>query len=215
MKMIIPVLIILTGLGIIVYPYAKEKYEDYKGNQAIAELEKQLDNGDDDINIELTDNDEGNASNLTLGTQEPDVPSTVDGSTPALGLLYIDKLNLKLAIIEGVTNQALNGTIAGHEPKTSLPNKAGNCALASHRSLTYGRNFNRLNEMKIGDKIKIRTKEGYINYTVFKKYIVLRTDTSPLAQPTDPKERMVTLITCDPIGAANPQNRLIVQCKAD
>jgi sortase A len=215
-KTLLAVLIILSGLSIIAYPTIREKYQDYKGKQALDDIKKQLENGESNIDINPVPRETSNPSDLVIGTAKPQVTSksTAAKKVSVLGIIRIDKLALELAIVEGTTTEALNGTIAGHYTGTALPNKIGNCVIASHRSLTYGRNFNRLNEVRTGDKIKIKSSAGEIEYTVFKTTIVDMHDSTPLEQPTDSSLKVITLITCDPLGANNPQNRIIVQAKA-
>jgi sortase A len=90
--------------------------------------------------------------------------------------------------------------------ETTLPGKDGNCVLAAHRSFTYGRFFNRLDEVFIGDRVNIETKNGMYRYTIFEKKRVLPNDTSVLDSKKGKK--YLTLITCDPMK--NPTHRLIL-----
>lgn len=208
---IIPVLIILTGIGILAFPKAKEMYDDYKGDQAIEDFERMLEEGDD-ISIELDGLDDSDTNDLSLGTQEPE-NKNFTGKVSVLGILYIDSIDIALPIAEGTDKQSLDGKVAGHDIDTAMPNEKGNCALASHRSVTKNRNFNRLNEVKKNDKIKITARNGTVIYEVYKTYIVPRSDISPLDPPKDKNVKEVTLITCDPIGVNNPPNRIIVKAR--
>jgi sortase A len=212
MRMILPVLIILIGLGIIIYPTAKEKYADYQSDKALEELEKLIASGEDDIDIDISLG-YGESEDVGLGEEDDDDSEIVTGK--AIGAIYIDKIELALPIGEGTSSQALDGSIAGHEPDTANLNEFGNCALASHRSLTYGRNFNRLDEIELNDEIRILSTSGTVTYIVNKVYKVKRTNIEPLAQPKDENVKMITLITCDPKGVKNPPNRLIVQAIAE
>jgi len=205
-------MLIIIGVAIIAYPFAKEKYQDYKGQQILNEFEKELSLGKDNIDIRFDDS--GDNSGLTeedvsLGNDEQIGSNSATGKV--IGIIKIESIDLKLAIVEGTSTKALNSNIVGHMIKTTMPGQEGNCALASHRSITKGRNFNRLNEVKPKDIINIRTKDGEFNYEVIKKYTVIREDTSPLNYKDG--DKLLTLITCDPLGVRNPPNRLIVQCK--
>ncbi|MEN8908106.1 MAG: class D sortase [Clostridiales bacterium] len=209
-KMTVPFLIISIGFGIILFPKAKEMYADYKGDQEIKNFERMLDEGNEEISVELEDLEESNPDDLALGTQAP-VKKDFEGNASIIGIIYIDSIDLKLPITEGSDTKALDGKIVGHETSTVMPNEIGNCALASHRSVTKNRNFNRLNEVKKGDGIKITSINGTVEYEVYDSYIVPRSDGSPLNQPKDKTIKEITLITCDPIGVKNPPNRIIVK----
>ena len=43
--------------------------------------------------------------------------------------------------------------------KTGKAGAIGNYAIAGHRNLTYGKNFNRLDELAVGDLIEVDTGE--------------------------------------------------------
>ena len=85
----------------------------------------------------------------------------------------------------------------------------GNAAIAAHRSRTFGRFFNRLDEVKIGDEIVIKDKNTTYTYTVFDKKIVRRCYVSVL--DGNGKDKILTLITCDPVDVAT--HRLIIHAK--
>jgi sortase A len=126
----------------------------------------------------------------------------------AIGILYIDKIQLKLPILNGSTASHLEKG-AGHLPGTDLLGEFGNTAIAAHRSHTYGRFFNRLNELEKGDIIRLKSLAGEFQYDVYDVKIVHPNDLSILNR--NGKEKIITLITCDPIYEAT--HRLIVHAK--
>ena len=128
----------------------------------------------------------------------------------AIGKIMIEKINVNIPIVEGVNKDNLS-IGAGHIPGTSVIGEVGNCALAGHRSYTFGRFFNRLNELEIGDKILVTTKKGEFVYTVYKKHIVEPSDTSVLNR--NDKDRVLTLITCEPVYIAS--HRLIIHARIE
>jgi len=127
-----------------------------------------------------------------------------------IGIIEIDKINLKLPILEDVSNRNLKIGVAWM-PDTSHIDEIGNTALSAHRSHTYGRLFNRLDEIKIGDEIKITTKRGMYSYIVYKTFIVDYTDVFVIKNYEN--EDIVTLITCHPLYKTNPNQRLIIQSR--
>lgn len=123
-----------------------------------------------------------------------------------IGIINIAKIKISLPIVEGVKKENLRVGI-GHVPDTSNPGDVGNCALAGHRSYTFGSFFNRLDELNIGDVILITAKKGIYRYRIYKKFVVLPEDVSVL--DTTMKESIITLITCTPIRVAT--HRLIIK----
>jgi sortase A len=123
-----------------------------------------------------------------------------------IGLIEIPKIKVKMPILVGASDQVLD-VGAGYLEGTAIPGEAGNTAIAAHRSRTYGKNFNRLGEMRTGDVITVRTDEGKFDYIVFDTYLVKPNNLSVLNEKED--ETILTLITCHPV--VNPTHRLIVQ----
>jgi sortase A len=125
-----------------------------------------------------------------------------------VGVIKIPKIKLTLPILEGTSEKVLD-VAAGHLEGSVKPGDEGNSAIAAHRSRTYGRMFNRLGEMKLGDEIVVETETGSSRFVVFEKLIVTPDDLSVLRNFGN--EKVITLITCQPIK--NPTHRLIIQAK--
>ncbi|MBS2970784.1 class D sortase [Metabacillus sp. KIGAM252] len=122
-----------------------------------------------------------------------------------LGSLVIEKINLELPIVEGAGQENLKAA-AGHITGTAALGEEGNTAIAAHRSRTFGRKFNRLNELKDGDLISVETEQKNLLFNVYKKSIVPPSDTSVLEKQGE--GQTLTLITCDPVE--NPTSRLVI-----
>ncbi|MBI9011165.1 MAG: class D sortase [Clostridiales bacterium] len=134
----------------------------------------------------------------------------ITAAWPVEGILEIEKIDLKIPIIEGTEVEYLDVSPCSVKG-SSKPWEAGNYSIAGHRSLTYGRHFNRLNELVIDDLIVIKDFSNIeYSYVVYDVSIVHETDISVLENRGYDE---VTLITCDPIGEKNPQYRLIVKAK--
>ncbi|MCR8844983.1 class D sortase [Paenibacillus sp. SC116] len=132
-------------------------------------------------------------------------PKLING-IPVHGTIAVDKIDLREPIVEGATPQSLK-VGSGSVVPGRTPGDIGNYVLASHRSLKFGRHYNRLDELEIGDSIRIETADRTFTYTVRSKTVVIPEDLSVLDQ--HPHERELTLITCDPIDTAT--HRLIVK----
>ena len=128
--------------------------------------------------------------------------------------LEIPKFGLKVQVVEGTTPAALKAG-AGHYRGTPLPGEAGNVAIAGHRT-TYGRPFNRLDEMKKGDAVYLDTPFQRYEYRVVASFDnhanphpVLPTEYGVVAPPKDPNAHWLTLTTCHPKGSA--RQRLVLR----
>lgn len=118
----------------------------------------------------------------------------------ALTRIEIPAIDLDTIVVEGTTPAALRAG-AGHYPKTPLPGEPGNVAIAGHRT-TYGRPFNRMDDLKPGDKIILSTPIGKHTYEVTgKPFVVSPDDWSPI---NDYEEggSFLTLTSCHPEGSA-------------
>jgi len=118
-------------------------------------------------------------------------------SGEVLGVISIEKILLKLPIIEDSNDENLWLGVA-HIRGTPLPWEKGNSFLASHDIKIYGKLFNRLNELTIGDKISIFTSNGNFTYVVYDQEIVPPDDTNCFKKIKG--EYNLSLVTCTKSG---------------
>jgi sortase A len=231
--------LILAGLLVMLFPFAREWYYDWRQDRLLSEMERQLYQAEDPAAEAAREAAYRELSQLmqreaqALPGEEPSaeaaLPADAASSTastaaeapaatpkptptpkPAIAILTIEKINLKLPVLEGATEENMK-LAAGHMVETTPLGQTGNAAIAAHRALTKGRLFNRLDELEEGDLIVVDQKGERTVYTVYKTFLVEPTDVSVLrGNKTD---KMLTLITCDPV--VNATHRLIVQAKAD
>ena len=126
--------------------------------------------------------------------------------------LQLPKIGLDVLVVQGTTPDALRAG-AGHYKDTPLPGEAGNVGIAGHRT-TYGRPFNRLDEMHAGDVAVLETPLGVYTYKAVgafsghaNPWVVVPTDISVVDQ--DKKAHQLTLTTCNPKGSA--RQRLVMR----
>jgi len=105
----------------------------------------------------------------------------------------------------------------GHYEGTALPGGIGNFAVAGHRT-TYGKPFNRIEELQVGDPLVVRTALAWYVYRVTSWRIVPPHEVDVIAPvPGDPgatpTRRMITLTTCHPMFSA--RERYIVHGELD
>ena len=119
----------------------------------------------------------------------------------------IPKLGVDTIVVQGTSPSALKAG-AGHYPSTPLPGVNGNVAIAGHRT-TYGRPFNRIDQLEVGDTIVLTTPEGQYTYKVSRPPFVMSPfDWTIIAKSQKP---LLTLTTCHPKGSA--RQRLVVRAE--
>jgi sortase A len=133
--------------------------------------------------------------------------------------LVIDnpRVQVNVVVVEGTTEAALEAG-AGHYPETPYPCAEGNVAIAGHRT-TYGRPFNRLNDMHEGDEVTLVTPIGSCVYQVVapfgghgNPFIISPNDTEVVSQDgTLATGHWLTLTSCNPPGSA--AQRIVLRLK--
>lgn len=197
------ILLVLLGILIISFPFLRETYYDWKQTRVMNDLE-QLQNGLSKLNHSFEQGIQDAAS------AEPTTDSTdtvQDASSDTLGILSIDKIDVRLPILEGATEANMK-VAATHLVETTRIGNKGNAAIAAHRAHKKGRLFNRLGELQIGDSMQVTLADRtIIQYKVDQISVVEPNDLSVLEDPG--LGQVLTLITCDPL--VNPTHRLIVR----
>ena len=187
MRKKISVLLIIIGLVMFFYPNMYESYYNYKKKKIM-----------DNMNFPQEE-----YMNISKIKKENEVRNEEKEAGYAI---KIDKINLFQPILEGASTENLKTSISTIN-KNINPGDVGNYALAGHRSHTYGRNFNRLDEISIGDEVKIYKNSTMYTYIVTKKFTVNPDEIWVLNN--NEKEKELTLVTCDPL--INPYRRLIIK----
>ncbi|AIQ21959.1 class C sortase [Paenibacillus odorifer] len=207
--------LILAGILIMLYPKANEWYNDWQQDKLLesAELSTSESTPPPDLKSRYAEVTQLLAEESALDaqaqpqeTEKPEPEIEVGGKV--IALIEIDKIDLKLPVLEGATKANMKHA-AAHMKETTPIGEIGNAAIAAHRARTTGRLFNRLNEVVIGDTITVKTSDQTYNYEVYDISVVLPSDVSVL--DGNNKDKILTLITCDPL--VDPTHRLIVHAK--
>lgn len=207
--------LILAGILIMLYPKANEWYNDWQQEKLLASAElstiestppPDLKSRYAEVTQLLAEQSVLDAQAQPQETEKPEPEIEVGGKV--IALIEIDKIDLKLPILEGATKANMKHA-AAHMKETTPIGEIGNAAIAAHRARTTGRLFNRLNEVVIGDTITVKTSDQTYNYEVYDISVVLPSDVSVL--DGNNKDKILTLITCDPL--VDPTHRLIVHAK--
>lgn len=167
------VVLALGGMGLIAYPFATDLWAGR-------------------IQENLTAEFASSTRSYQAGTIKVGKPLT---------RMQIPKLDVDVMVVEGTTPAALHAG-AGHYPESALPGEVGNVAVAGHRT-TYGRPFNRMDELEPGDEIILTTPIGKHTYEVITPPgVVDPTNWAPILEY--PKEgSYLTLTSCHPEGSAD------------
>jgi sortase A len=134
------ILLFLGGAGMFAYPFFTDVYTDRVIQQQLA---------DEFVRIEA-------------GSVEEWQQNVQTGSP--LTKIVIPSLEVETLVVAGTSPAALRAG-AGHYPNTPLPGQVGNVGIAGHRT-TYGRPFNRIDELREGDEIWLLTPVGDHRYVV-------------------------------------------------
>lgn len=216
-------LVILLGIGILVYPslseYLSERnssrttasYDDTVSQMEQARLDELLAQAQE-YNRQLAQVSAGQAPQ----SDEDGNPITPESywdllnvdSTGMMGYIEIPKLNTTIPIYHGSSEEVLQVGV-GHLQNTSLPvgGESTHAALSGHRGLPTRSLFTDLDKMEIGDRFYIKILNETLCYTVDQILTVLPSEMEALA--IEPGQDYVTLITCTPYGINS--HRLLVR----
>ncbi len=128
----------------------------------------------------------------------------VDDAAEISWILRIPKIDSENPVVEGTSKDALKAAL-GHQEGTAYPGSIGNCVIAGHRNYTFGKYFNRLDEVEIGDMIYVDYPDETLSYRVSGIKTVEPDDLSVLEQGD---REILTLYTCTPIYVAT--HRLVI-----
>ena len=155
----------------------------------------------------------------TYSTISSDTNSTTIAPTPtplpavvvvkAIGQIKIPAIDLVMPIAEGATKYNLRVSV-GHYTNSAAIGQPGLAIFLGHRMYTYGRHFNRLGEVVIGDQIIIENKKFRYTYEVDQIDTVLPTDLA-VDFSAQYQESRIMLVTCTPVRVAS--HRLLVKAK--
>jgi sortase A len=197
-------LLIVAGLCTMVYPKVKSVYYSYQEQQLLEDWES---SDEDSVILQSYQQLDDVFLDESQSKKTPTLQKTKNG---IIGKLEINKIDLTIPIMEGASQANLK-VAAGHLKGTSPVGEVGNSAIAAHRSYTYGKQFNRLPEVEVGDTIRVVTKDKKLTYRIIDEMIVVPDDLSVLKK--DASESILTLITCHPMK--NPTHRYIVKAVLD
>lgn len=122
---------------------------------------------------------------------------------PRFGADYVRAIGEGVSLATVLNNSQLG---VGHYPDTQMPGELGNFALAAHRT-TWGAPFNKIAELRVGDKLYVQTEDGWYTYAFRTLKYVWPTSVDvlepvPQEPGTTPLDRVITLTSCNPMYSA-------------
>ena len=213
------VLVLLVGLGLILYPSVSDWWNSFHQSRAIASYVEQVQQiGDERKDRMLQEAEDYNRRLSVSGlkfklddqeTQEYENVLDVTG-TGIMGYIQITSIGVNLPIYHG-TDEAVLQVAIGHLAGTSLPvgGTSTHTVVSGHRGLPSARLFTDLDKLKEGDTFTI---------TVFDETLTYQVDQIRTVEPTDlsnlrifPGYDYCTLVTCTPYGVNT--HRLLIRGK--
>lgn len=215
---IVLVIILLVGVGILLYPSVSDWWNSMHATRAIAsyvtavedlsgqereamleaarEYNSRLANG---VNFTLTDEQRAEYDRLLDIT-----------GTGIMGYVQITSIGVNLPVYHSVDEAVLQIAV-GHIPGSSLPvgGERTHAILSGHRGLPSAKLFSDLDQIVEGDTFTLNIMDQTITYMVDQIRIVLPEETDELAI-TDGKD-YCTLVTCTPYGVNT--HRMLVRGK--
>ncbi len=214
---ILLIVILLAGLGLLLYPSVANYWNSFHQSRAIAGYADAVAGLDAEEYARILS--EAQAYNEEIGQKGMDFhmdaaelaryDSILDiTGTGIMGYIEIPQIRCYLPIYHS-TDEAVLQIAIGHIAGTSLPvgGYTAHCVLTGHRGLPSAKLFTDLDKMVEGDIFMIRTLDETLTYEVDQIRIVLPEDMSSLQ--LEQGQDLCTLVTCTPYGVNT--HRLLVR----
>lgn len=136
----------------------------------------------------------------------PVLPEAGDGETFAVMRIPRFGSDYAVPMAGGVTrSRTLDPIGIGHYPGTRMPGEPGNFAVAAHRT-TWGKPFNRIADLHVGDAIVVETQAGWYTYRFRTLQYVRPNEVEvllpvPQAMDVPAGTAYITMTSCSPMYA--------------
>ena len=214
---LILVLIMLIGVGLLVYPTFSDWWNSFHQTRAIAGYTAAAANMDREefdrmwaeaeaFNTYLSQK----SGRFNLSEQELETYNSILDvtGTGIMGYIDIPSIKISLPVYHG-TDEAILQIAIGHIIGTSFPigGEGSHCAVSGHRGLPSAKLFTDIEKLQAGDKFLLQVLDRTLTYEVDQIRIVLPQELQDLE--IDPYSDYCTLITCTPYGVNT--HRLLVR----
>ncbi|WP_235839481.1 class C sortase [Corynebacterium urinipleomorphum] len=213
--MLLPVLLILLGLAVLLYPVVATQWNNYQQTKVAEDYRSIMEDAvqkDPDAMARALEsareyNREGRGGPILDAWSSRDAESNQEyqaylkqlSGLPAMAQLVIPSINVNLPVQHGTSDETLTKAV-GHLFGTSLPvgGPDTHAVLTGHTGLTNATLFDNLTEVKEGDAIYLAVFGEKLKYEVHDIEVVLPEETDSLRVKEG--EDLLTLITCTPYG---------------
>ena len=222
-RKLIRIVIVLIGIGILVYPSLSEFLMERNSSRAIAVYDDTVSKMQAEKINALFEEAESYNKRLAVSTGYEKPPVNAEGkpitresyhsilnleNNGMMGYITIPKINETIRIFHG-TEEAVLQVGAGHLESTSFPVGGADthAVLSGHRGLPSANLFTDLDRLEKGDVFYIKILNRTFCYKIDRIVTVLPNDTTELA--IQKGKDYVTLVTCTPYGVNS--HRLLVR----
>ncbi len=213
---ILAILLLLVGLGIMLYPTFSDLYYRWTAQQQISQYNHVAEATQADYSELWAAAEEYNrqlaqrGSSITVSEEEQALIEQLLNplGNGMMGYIDIPKISVHLPIYQDTEESALQAG-AGFWLGTSLPTggPSTHCVLTAHNGLVRAKMFTDLDQLEIGDTFSLSILDRVLTYEVDQILVTEPEDISPLQIVEG--EDYVTLYTCTPYGVNT--HRLLVR----
>lgn len=212
---IIILLLILVGLGVLIYPFASDAYVSYQNQKLIdsyqsMETKKNTSALKAEYKKYQRKNEELAKENLTPGISTFNNAVNAQGTAnvkakrkqktlnrETIAQLTIPKIKVSLPVFSKTTDWLLQfGACLLDGTSYPTGGKGTHAVISAHRGVPNAELFTRLPELKKGDKFYIKIGNKTLAYQVYKRKTIKPSNVSALR--VEPGKDIVTLMTCTP-----------------
>ena len=200
--------LLLSGIGILAYPFVSDALNNYLDQQIISHYQQQAVKENEEVMAKIQENMTKKNQQLAkeggnLGAdpftkkKEPVKKDRTYFEKHTIGILTIPKINVNLPIFDQTTMKLLEkGACLLEGTSYPIGGKSTHAVLSSHRGLSQAKLFTNLPQLKIKDHFYIEINGQYLAYQVDQIKTVEPTETEALQIQED--QDLVTLDTCTP-----------------
>ena len=200
--------LLLSGIGILAYPFVSDALNNYLDQQIISHYQQQAVKENEEVMAKIQENMTKKNQQLAKEDGNPGADPFTKKKEPAkkdrtyfekhtIGILTISEINVHLPIFDE-TNTVLLEKGASLLEGTSYPTGGENthAVIFSHRGLPQAKLFTELPKLTLGDSFYIEINGRTLAYQVDQIKMVEPTDTKDLR--IEKGQDFVTLLTCTP-----------------
>lgn len=213
---LITMVVILIGVGLMVWPWVLDRFE-------AAGVFNQIDAVSSTVDALPTQEREwillqARSYNELLVGESPELPADqvapyeeqlIFDRDPMMSWVEIPSINVSMPIYHGTGEESLMAGV-GHLEGTSLPvgGASSHCVLTAHSGMRNLSMFDDIHALEEGDLVLLHTMNQTLAYRVVGSEVVWPDEVESLA--IEPGADKLTLVTCTPYGVND--HRLLVHC---